>query len=55
MCGRYVRRADKQKIAEYFRAQPNPPELPMPDADYNVAPTHISPSSGKARKLVTAN
>ena len=28
MCGRYVRKGDKQKLAEHFRAQPNPPELP---------------------------
>ena len=28
---------------EHFRAQPNPPELPMPDADYNVAPTTDQP------------
>ena len=39
MCGRYVRKGSKQKIAEYFRANPNPAELPMPDADYNIAPT----------------
>ncbi len=43
MCGRYVRKSDKQKLAEHFRAQPNPPELPMPDADYNVAPTTHQP------------
>lgn len=24
MCGRYVRRSDKQKIAEHFRAGPSP-------------------------------
>jgi len=41
MCGRYGRRIDKQKIAEYFRAKPSLAELPMPDADYNIAPiTH---------------
>ncbi len=39
MCGRYVRRSDKQKIAEHFRANPNPADFPLPDADYNVAPT----------------
>ena len=39
MCGRYGRRSDKQKIAEHFRATPSPAELPMPDADYNIAPT----------------
>ncbi len=43
MCGRYVRKGDKQKLAEHFRAQPNPTELPMPDAEYNVAPTTHQP------------
>jgi putative SOS response-associated peptidase YedK len=38
MCGRYVRKSGKQ-IAEHFRANPNPAELPMPDADYNIEPT----------------
>ena len=33
MCGRYVRRSDKQKIAEHFRAKPNPLELPLPGED----------------------
>lgn len=39
MCGRYVRRSDKQKIAEFFHANPKPAELPVPGADYNIAPT----------------
>ena len=43
MCGRYVRRSDKQKIAEHFRAHPNPTSFPLPDADYNVAPTTHQP------------
>ncbi len=50
MCGRYVRRGDKQKIAEHFHAQPNPAELPMPDADYNVAPTTHQPIIRKSRE-----
>lgn len=50
MCGRYVRRGDKQKIAEHFRAQPNPAELPMPDADYNVAPTTHQPIIRQSRE-----
>src|ERR1700710_2468837 len=49
MCGRYGRRSDKQKIAEYFRAGPNPAELPMPDADYNVAPTTHQPIIRQSR------
>lgn len=45
MCGRYGRRSDKQKIAEHFWATPTPAELPMPDADYNIAPTtHLTGS-----------
>ena len=43
MCGRYVRKSDKQKIAEYIRANPQPAELPMPGADYNIAPTTFQP------------
>ena len=43
MCGRYVRRSDKQRIAEHFHAIPSPPDLPMPATDYNVAPTTHQP------------
>ena len=50
MCGRYVRRSDKQKIAEHFRANPNPAELPLPDADYNVAPTTHQPIIRQSRE-----
>jgi putative SOS response-associated peptidase YedK len=50
MCGRYVRRGDKQKIAEYFHANPQPAELPMPDADYNVAPTTFQPIIRQSRE-----
>src|ERR1700710_2383487 len=50
MCGRYVRRSDKQKIAEYFHAEPHPAELVMPDADYNVAPTAHQPIIRQSRE-----
>ena len=50
MCGRYVRRSDKQKIAEHFRAQPVPVELPMPQADYNIAPTTHQPIIRQSRE-----
>ena len=50
MCVRYVRRSDKQQIAEYFHAKPNPAELPMPDADYNVAPTTHQPIVRQSRE-----
>ncbi len=50
MCGRYVRRSDKQKIAEYFHAKPQPPELPMSGEDYNVAPTTFQPIIRQSRE-----
>ncbi len=50
MCGRYVRKGDKQKISEAFRAEPNPAELPMPGADYNVAPTTYQPIIRQSRE-----
>ena len=43
MCGRYVRRSDKQKIVEWFKAKNDTANLPMPDADYNIAPTTHQP------------
>jgi putative SOS response-associated peptidase YedK len=50
MCGRYVRRGDKQKIAEWFHAEANPAELAMPDADYNVSPTTHQPIIRQSRE-----
>ena len=50
MCGRYVRRGSKQKIAGFFRANPQPAELPMPDADFNVAPTTYQPIIRESRE-----
>lgn len=50
MCDRYVRRNDKQKIAEWFRAEPKPTELPMSEADYNVAPTTYRPTIRQSRE-----
>ena len=50
MCGRYVRKGDKQKLAEHFHAQPNPAKLAMPDADYNVAPTTHQPIIRQSRE-----
>lgn len=41
MCGRYVRRSDKQRIAEHFRVHPDSfPELGL---SYNVAPQTFQP------------
>ena len=50
MCGRYVRRGDKQKIAEWFHAESTPAELAMPDADYNVVPTTYQPVIRRSRE-----
>lgn len=59
MCGRYVRRSHKKKLAEWFHAAGDLSDLPMPDEDYNVAPTTYQPiiRQGKdtgARELVLA-
>ncbi len=50
MCGRYVRRSDKQKIAEHFRAGPNTADFPLPESDYNVAPTTYQPIIRQSRE-----
>jgi putative SOS response-associated peptidase YedK len=41
MCGRYVRRSDKQKIAEYFAV--HGPSLPDFGPSWNVAPQTFQP------------
>lgn len=43
MCGRYVRSADKQAIAEAFRISVDLSDLQDPPADYNVAPSTFQP------------
>ena len=40
MCGRYLRRSDKQRIAEHFRISGDMAEL---HPSYNVAPTDFEP------------
>lgn len=42
MCGRYLRRSDKQRIAEAFRLHELPDEYPLPP-DFNVAPATFQP------------
>ncbi|MFC6646649.1 SOS response-associated peptidase [Granulicella cerasi] len=41
MCGRYIRRSDKQRITEHFRLHGEPP-FPLPP-DFNIAPTTFQP------------
>jgi len=43
MCRPYVRHRDKQKVAEWFHAGPNSADLPMLEADYNIASTTHQP------------
>ena len=42
MCGRYVRKSDKQKIADAFHLA-KVPDVVMAPSDYNVAPTTFQP------------
>ena len=50
MCGRYVQRSSKQKIAEWFHAAGDLANMPMPDADYNIAPTTSPPIIRQSRE-----
>ena len=43
MCGRYLRRFDKQRIAEAFHLGKLPDDFVLPPWDYNVAPTTYQP------------
>jgi len=43
MCGRYLRRSDKQRIAETFHLAKGLAHLVLPPWDYNVAPTTFQP------------
>jgi putative SOS response-associated peptidase YedK len=43
MCGRYLRRSDKQRIAEAFHIAKGLADLVLPPWDYNVAPTSFQP------------
>jgi putative SOS response-associated peptidase YedK len=43
MCGRYLRRSDKQRIAEAFPHVKGLEDLVLPPWDYNVAPTTHQP------------
>ena len=42
MCGRYLRRSDKQRIAEAFRLGGLPDGFVLP-TDFNIAPTSVQP------------
>ncbi len=49
MCGRYLRRSDKQRIAEAFRVGELPEDFPLPP-DYNIAPTTFQPVIRESRE-----
>ena len=50
MCGRYVRKADKQKLAEAFRLSHNLTDFVLPPYDYNIAPTTFQPVIRESRE-----
>ena len=50
MCGRYVRRGDKQKIAEAFQVRSELGSLSMPPDDYNIAPSTFQPVIRESRE-----
>ena len=43
MCGRYVRKSDKQRIAEVFQVDGDLSPLSMTDVNYNIAPNTNQP------------
>ncbi len=49
MCGRYLRRSDKQRIAEAFRVGELPEDFPLPP-DYKIAPTTFQPVIRESRE-----
>ena len=49
MCGRYVRKSDKQRIAETFQVAGDLSSLSMPDSDYNIAPSTHQPIIRESR------
>lgn len=50
MCGRYLRRSDKQRIAEAFDLGKLPSDFVLPPWDYNVAPTSHQPVIRQSRE-----
>lgn len=43
MCGRYLRKSDKQRIAETFHTRNDISTLAMPPTDYNIVPSTFQP------------
>jgi putative SOS response-associated peptidase YedK len=50
MCGRYVRRGDKQRIAVGFHVRGELDGLSTPPDDYNVAPSTFQPVTRENRE-----
>jgi putative SOS response-associated peptidase YedK len=50
MCGRYVRRGDKQRIAEAFHVRAGIDGLALPPDDYNIAPSTFQPVIRESRE-----
>lgn len=49
MCGRYLRRSDKQRTAEAFHTRNDISTLAMPPTDYNIAPSTFQPVIRESR------
>lgn len=49
MCGRYLRRTDKESLAEAFQGGKLPDGIVLPPWDYNIAPTTFQPVVRQAR------
>ena len=49
MCGRYARKADRQRIAETFHVE-NVPDFTLPDEDYDIAPATFHPAIRPERR-----
>jgi len=50
MCGRYVRKADKQKIAEAFKTHADLDSLTVAPEDFNIAPSTFQPIIRQSRE-----
>ena len=45
MCGRYLRRTDKQALAEIFHVRGDLTDIMLPDWNYNAAPSVLDPAT----------
>ena len=50
MCGRYVRRGHKQRIADAFHVRSGIDSVSMPPDDFNIAPSTFQPVIRESRE-----